>query len=338
MPRRPSPRLAWLGVLALSSGFLNSCGYVGDPLPPSLKIPLAVGDLSAAQLGDKIILRFTLPRSTTDGIQIEKFDLVEAQIGPDVTPFSVDKWSAGATQTPIDVSVEDQTSSIVKEIDATPWAGKQIVIGVRASVRKDRWSPFSNVVRLNVVEPLEPPKISVEASSKGYVIAWTAQRPGLKFRILRRIPGVQKEPVEVGTADASPFTDRSSQFNTPYEYTVVALEGTGPNPSESASSNIAAINKPDTFPPEVPGSITALAGAGAVEVTWERSQETDLKGYLLYRSVGDGPFEKVADLLTAPAYSDHDVQPGKHYRYSVAAIDLTGNISERSSVTEIDFQ
>ncbi len=336
-----SLRPASLGIYAwgihglVSVLLLASCGYIADPLPPSAQIPQAVGDLTAVQRGDKIVLHFTLPRTNTDGLLIKEFDLVQAEIGPDITPFTIAAWAAGSKATPIDVSGEDQTSSIIRELDATPWAGKEVAITVRSSARKNRWSPFSNVVHLSVAEPLLAPKIEVKATGKGYVISWTPQREGLKWRILRRIPGVQKEPIEVGTTEAPPFLDASSQFDIPYEYTVVAI---GTASSESPPSEPVLINKPDTFAPDVPGSIAALAGAGTVEVTWERSQEPDLKGYLLFRAVGDGPFQQLGDLLTTPAYSDHDVQPGKRYRYSVAAVDLKGNTSDRSRIAGIEVQ
>jgi hypothetical protein len=333
-PRRP----ALLGLLVLAAGLLTSCGYVGSPLPPSLQIPQAVHDLTATQRGNKIILHFSLPKTTDDGLLIKDFDAVEAEIGPDAKPFDIDKWYPAVKATPIDVAGEDQTSTITKELDATPWAGKDIAIAVRSSARKGRFSLFSNFARLSVIEPLDAPKIEVKATGKGYVIAWTPQRTGLKWRIMRRIPGAQNDPIEIGTTEAPPFVDGSSKFDVPYEYTVVAMEASGAQASESAPSEPVAVNEHDRFPPEVPGSITALAGAGTVEVTWERSPDADLKGYILYRSTGDGPFEKVGELMTTPAYSDHDVQSGKRYRYAVAAIDETGNISDKSSVAEIDFQ
>ncbi len=317
---------------------LASCGYVTDPLPPSPQIPQAVGDLTAIQRGGKIVLHFSLPHTTVDGLLVKGFSVVEAEVGPDVSPFTLDAWFPKAKVTPIDVSSEDQTSSIAKELDSAPWVGKEVAIAVRSAARKTRFSPFSNVVHLSVIEPLNPPKIDVKATGRGYVISWTPQRDGLKWRILRRIPGVQKEPIEVGTTDTPLFLDASSQFDIPYEYTVVAVEGTGAQAPESDPSEPGSVNASDTFPPEIPRSISALAGAGTVEVTWERSPDADLKGYLLFRAVGDGPFQQVGDLMTVPAYSDRDVQPGKRYRYSVAAVDRKGNTSERSSIAEIDLQ
>ena len=51
-------------ILAL---LVTGCGYVGDPLPPALNIPVPVADLNAVQRGDQIIIQFTVPQMTTEG-------------------------------------------------------------------------------------------------------------------------------------------------------------------------------------------------------------------------------------------------------------------------------
>ncbi|MBK7930282.1 MAG: hypothetical protein IPJ98_23240 [Bryobacterales bacterium] len=56
---------------------LAACGYVGDPLPPSLHIPVAVTDLRAEQKVDHLQVRFTLPELTTDNAGIRRFQDVE---------------------------------------------------------------------------------------------------------------------------------------------------------------------------------------------------------------------------------------------------------------------
>jgi hypothetical protein len=43
---------------------------------------------------------------------------------------------------------------------------------------------------------------------------------------------------------------------------------------------------------------------------------------------------KIAEGLTAPAFSDRDVMPGVTYRYQVSAMDTAGNESEKSASVE----
>jgi hypothetical protein len=72
-----------------------------------------------------------------------------------------------------------------------------------------------------------------------------------------------------------------------------------------------------------------------VALNWERSREPDLKGYYLYRSVEGGPFQRVGGLLEVPAASDPGIEPGRRYRYSVAAVDQRDNESARSEPLEV---
>lgn len=312
-----------------------SCGYIGDTMPPARRIPREILDLTAVQRGNKIFLQFTLPKSTTEGDLIAKFEEVQVEIGPDVTPFSADAWFAKMKPVDIDVSGDDQTSAISHQIDAGPYVGQQIAIDIRTSVRRDRWSPYSNFVHLEIVSPLVPPEIGVTATGRGYLISWTPQRDHLKWRIYRRALASQTAPVLIATADASPYLDQTAQFETDYEYSVVAIEETPVSIAESEPSHAFHVNEKDTFPPAVPASITVLAGSSSLEITWERSADADLKGYYVYRSVDNGPFQRIGEMLTTPAYSDHDIKPGGHYRYTVSAVDLKNNESERSTVAEI---
>jgi fibronectin type 3 domain-containing protein len=58
----------------------------------------------------------------------------------------------------------------------------------------------------------------------------------------------------------------------------------------------------------------------------------------VYRALGDGPFEKLADTQEAPSYSDRAAQSGKSYRYAIAAFDKLGNESEKSSLVTVIAQ
>jgi len=312
-----------------------SCGYIGDTMPPARRIPGGITDLTAVQRGSKIYLQFTLPKVTTEGDLIAKFDSVELEIGPDVTPFSTEAWFTKMKPMEIDVSGNDQISAISHQVEAGPYVGQQVAIDIRTSARPGRWSPFSNFVHLQIVPALDPPKIEVTATGRGYLVSWTSQRDHLRFRIYRRATVSELAPVLLGTADASPYLDQTALFETDYEYSVVAIEETPVSVAESDPSPAFHINEKDTFPPAVPASITILAGSNSLEVTWERSPDADLKGYYVYRSADNGPFQRIGDLLTAPAYSDHDIKPGVHYRYAVSAVDLKNNESERSPVAEM---
>ena len=46
--------------------FLTGCGTPGAPLPPSLKLPDPVVDLSASRTGNQVSLTWTMPKKNTD--------------------------------------------------------------------------------------------------------------------------------------------------------------------------------------------------------------------------------------------------------------------------------
>ncbi len=94
----------------------------------------------------------------------------------------------------------------------------------------------------------------------------------------------------------------------------------------------------DKFPPAVPTGLTAAASPDSVELAWERNTDPDFAGYRVYRSLDGAAFEKIADSLEAPNYSDRGVAGGKRYRYAVSAVDLLGNESARSQPVEVATQ
>ena len=97
----------------------------------------------------------------------------------------------------------------------------------------------------------------------------------MQYRILRQGPN-DKAPVEIGTARKPEYVDTTSQYDTPYKYSAVAVKGD----RGKSSVQTVPITAVDIFPPKVPAGITALAAANSVEVSWERSPDADLKGYL----------------------------------------------------------
>src|ERR1700758_668103 len=68
---------------------LAGCGAPGEPTPPSPPIPVAVTDLKARQLGDAVLLTFTVPTKNTLGLRLMEMPTLEIWRGglrPDGTP------------------------------------------------------------------------------------------------------------------------------------------------------------------------------------------------------------------------------------------------------------
>lgn len=325
-------------ALSVAILFTAGCGYVGPVLPPSPEIPNAVTDLKILERGDQLVINFSTPVRTTDSLAIWHFSEVDLWIGPDATPFNLETWSASAKQYQLSLpAVGDEGDvpkpvPVSKSIPAAEWAGKQVVVLVRTAVKKtDHYSQWSNRAVLDVVPPLERPALTVKATRRGYMLTWKSAA-GVQYRILRQDSG-QNAPIEIATADASPYVDESSQWDTPCTYTVVAQQ----KAAESLPSEPVLITHANTFPPAAPESLTGLAGPESIELSWSRNVEADLKGYYVYRSADGAPFERIGDLTNLPTYSDTKVVHGKTYRYAITAVNHNGNESDKSPPREVVF-
>src|SRR5208337_445934 len=70
---RPVHRLGWAALpIALAAGLtFTGCGTPGAPLPPSLKLPDQVTDLSATRTGNQVLLTWTMPKKNTDKLLLK---------------------------------------------------------------------------------------------------------------------------------------------------------------------------------------------------------------------------------------------------------------------------
>jgi hypothetical protein len=88
--------------------------------------------------------------------------------------------------------------------------------------------------------------------------------------------------------------------------------------------------------PPTPREVTASPGMGRVDLRWSPSGAYSAHGYEISRgSSKAGPFSVIysTDNWTTPFYTDSQVQPGRTYYYTVAALDNAGK-SAPSEVVE----
>ena len=313
-----SPR----GLLSPLLLLLSGCGYIGAPQPPALDIPSAITDLRSAEYGDRILVEFTIPMLTTEGLPLKSVRSVDLYAGPANNPFNAATWAETAKK--YSVPVNEAGPYAFDHVPVGDWNGKSIVLGVRATGPKGKISSWSNFVPLNVGPPLATPtKPIAENTQDGVKLTWMGSGP--RYRVFRWTGDAQ--PAPLAETDQPEYLDPSAQFDTQYSYMVMGIEG---ETRRSVVSETASITPKDTFPPAVPTGITAAAGNNSIELAWVRNTEADFRGYNVYRAEGAGDFQKVASLIEAPVFSDTKIEPGKMYRYEISAVDLLGNESARS--------
>jgi predicted small lipoprotein YifL len=331
-------------LLAAVTLWLAGCGYSGPNRPPSLHIPVDVTDFSAHQNGAEIAYNFTLPELTTDGATIGDFESIQISIGPDLQPFDFGTWIAQSKEYRVpDPQIIAGTNGKVdlRRIEASlpsaNWTGKNVAIAVRTAQRPGRLSGWSNIVHIKIVDAPETPQIQVASDPKGVKVTIAGDaKPHISFRILRQSADTP-QATDVGTTDTNEFVDTSAEYGKPYQYTAVAFNNEQGASAESKPSAAVSITAIDKFPPATPTNVNALPSGKTVEISWERNTETDIKGYYVYRSVDGGAFTRQGELLTLPAYSDKDVQPGRKYAYAVSAVDQRDLESERSKPVDASF-
>ena len=314
--------------LALVALLTSGCGYVGEPLPPLLNIPERVTDLSAVQHGSRILVQFSVPRLTTEGMAIKKPVRIELRAGLGGDPFDPKMWAASAKELG-GIHLEDNKASY--EEPAAEWISKQVIFGVNIIGENGRASGWSNFAVLKVVPPLETPAdVRTEAVSQGVRVTWTGTG---SFRIFRRVADEQAFAM-AESVDRPEWIDTHTQYGQTYHYRVQKIFDTRSGIAESEPSQEAVITPEDRFPPAIPAGLKSVAGTSTIELIWDRNVEADLAGYRVYRATPGGSFQQLTPMEPNPAFSDAKVESGKKYRYTISAVDQRGNESAKCAEVE----
>jgi hypothetical protein len=296
---------------------LCGCAYIGNVQPPALEIPVRVTDLRAAEFGGNILVQFTLPALTTEGLALTEVKDIELRV------------TSGASSQALKIPPKGP-GPVQFEFPARDYVDRQITLSVRAMGPKGKASDWSNPVALAVRTPLEAPRdVKAEPDPRGVRLTWTGS--AMHYRVFRAT-GQGGMPEIIGQSDAREYEDTTAEFGTSYRYFVQAADG---DERQSELSQAVTIAPADIFPPAVPAGVSAVAGVDSIELAWERNTEEDFAGYNIYRSVNGGPFEKIAAQIEAPTYSDRQVMSGVKYAYAITAVDRVGNESARSMPAEI---
>ena len=307
-------------VIFCSVLLLTGCGVIGDILPPALNLPMRATDMTVLEHAQVIVVTFKLPASTTEGMLIRHQPEIDLRIGPAPADPNDDKgWAAHATRI--------QTTEPHADTPAAPWVNQKVGISVRLLNDRGKDAGWSPLVFLMVVAPVETPKdLAVQAQPAGVHLKWTSSAP--RFRVFRHQqagPGYE----QIATPEKSEYDD-AVEFGKEYSYYVQALVPAGDATAESENSAAVSITPKDIFPPAAPVGVTFILGGKTIELTWTHNTEPDLAGYRIYRAFENNGFERIKETQESTSYSDRNIEPGKHYKYGVTAVDRSGNESKMS--------
>jgi hypothetical protein len=216
-----------------------------------------------------------------------------------------------------------------------------------------RGAGLSNRVRISLARTQPPPQdFAARVTGQGIVLTWTnelsAPAPASSvhyvYRVYRRLDDSLQQilagEVPAGSERNLSLTDSSIEWEKTYEYhanTVTAIVQENKSQLQIEGDDTAEIKvfAHDIFPPAVPAGLQAVAsGPGQktfIDLVWSPVSDIDLEGYNVYRRENGGDAVRVnSEPVKTPAYRDANVMSGKRYFYSVSAVDIRGNESERS--------
>lgn len=367
----PPRRRGWLALFPFLFSlflFVFGCGVPGEPQARRPAVPAAITDLEARQRGELVELRFTLPRRTTAGRPIEDalavevyrwFEPAGAAPDPARAPESPHLVFAGADvdSVPRRGRSELRDRFAPRELDER--AGQQAVYLVRTTLA-GRASVRSNLVALRVWPAPEPPtNLAAEILESAITLRWTpssrttgaAPLTPAGYRVFRA--ELLAPPEHIADAELSPaatttdpaWRDEQFTFGRHYVYSVAAVARHDGDEVESEAAPPLLASPVDVFPPQSPAGLVAVfvpameGRPATVELSWSIGAETDLAGYHVCRSESaESRGERLSrELLLAPTFRDTQVQPGRRYFYSVAAVDRAGNSSAPGAAVAVEI-
>jgi hypothetical protein len=364
-----APRKTLLVLTGLC--LLAGCAQTGPPLPPSLELLKPPSDLRASRKGNRVTLNWSEPTLTTDRQSARYIgptlicrsaepDIAECGNGVAIVPAPArvpqKPKSHGGTQSKSSSRTEiakTYTDTLPASMERNDPAA-EITFAVEVLNRNGRGAGLSNRVHVPAILTLAPPPdLAAQLTGDGVVLTWTSsgepqEVAGVqhRYRIYRREEGSNKDSVAgetaVGKAGPVRFTDSSFEWEKTYLYRVTAVSIiTRPDSEvqvEGDDTEPVRVVAHDTFAPSVPvGLQAAFAGEGQkpfIDLIWAPVTNADLAGYNIYRSEAESAAVKLnQEPVKSPAYRDLAVVSGKTYTYSVSAVDLRGNESQRSETT-----
>jgi len=340
---------------------LASCAQTGPPLPPSLELPKPPADLRASRKGNRVTLSWSEPTLTTDRQSVRSIGptLICLSLAYEIaecgSPAAMLPAPSAATQKsgPARPPAQTYTGTLPAAMQPLDPAA-EVTYAVEVLNRNARGAGLSNRVHVPAILTLPPPPdLAAELTGDGVVLTWTSTGesqniPNIqhRYRIYRRDESSGKDAIagEISLGEPGPahFTDTSFEWEKTYLYRLTAVSIIKRPDSEvqveGDDTPPVRVIAHDVFPPSVPAGLqAAYSGEGQkpfIDLIWAPVTNADLAGYNVYRSEANSAAVKLnSALVKSPSYRDSAVASGKTYTYSVSAVDVRGNESQRSEET-----
>ena len=365
-PARSCSAAALVVLLALT---LGACGRKGPPVAPGFRAPRPVTDLSGFVEEDgSIHFGWTNPTRRSDNVRLRDLAIAHVFRTDDEgtgEPRSVIVHRGripGYTEL-LTIRFPVHTPSSVPPPPAPPLPPGVVVDGTHVRVTdtavtrgrrytyaitvEDSTGRESAPARLSIqtLAPAEPPGALTARPGEGEVaLTWeppTRLEGGdpvtgtLTYEVLRATePQGTLSPIAPSVTDTT-FTDRGAANDHTYAYAVRTVRREGTTTVRGRVSDRVTATPRDVTPPSPPRNLVGIPSVGVVRLRWDRSPESDVARYIIYRSAAGGEFMREASVAPpATQFVDQNLAPGT-YRYVVTAQDAAATPNESARSNEI---
>jgi hypothetical protein len=335
-----------------------TCGKRTPPLPPIERIPQRTEQLTGAQRGNRIILSWPAPlRNAGDGSvqSIRKVDVYRVAEKPN-SPLPMTEEEFAVRSILVGSVTYDEIRNSGPTLTYTDTLALTEPARLRYAVRyvnaAGQRAAFSNFFLMEPAARIAgPPTITgKEESETANTIIWEAPKTNidgstpvnvLGYNVYRTTAATKvaaQNPLNQEPITATRYEDKTFKFGEKYVYVVRAVSlGTEGRPVESLDSDSIPVSQDDSYAPSAPGKISAVGAAGRISMFWPANPESDVAGYLIYRSTDPNLPQDRWTLLTPAVYTkttfaDENVESARTYYYYVIAVDNAGNKSKASEV------
>lgn len=198
----------------------------------------------------------------------------------------------------------------------------------------DTVNAFYNVIDVNVngagevTEAPNAPKalVASELNSGAVELNWedsNSDRADVSYTVSR-------DGAQVGKSNGTSFVDLEATPGATYTYTVTASDTSGNQSATKATVvvQVSQSNDADVTAPTVPANLhTMKVNASGINLMWNES--FDASADVTYKVYRDGYLRATTKMTM---WQDTSVTAGTSYRYSVSAVDSSGNESASSNV------
>jgi hypothetical protein len=314
---------------ALVAISISSCGYKTNPRPSVARIPVETRTINADVFPDRIVLKWVVPTSNTDGSSLT-----------DLSGFKVYRGSRGLDEDCEDchdkrelyANIDFQAPSnarisgnevIFEDEDVSP--GNIYSYAVAAYNLRGRDSANANALEVHFEAPPPAPTNLVAKAEEGHIrLEWKIPEEEKidRYQILRGTEKDVSRMKEIGSASRREpwFVDKELEKNTKYFYVVRSVKSTRGTILKSAPSVESAAVAPGIYW-GAPEDVNVAMTRQGVRVYWNPVKiENEETFYNVYRSESGGVFKKVnPEPLKNSWFLDTRATKGREYRYAVAA-------------------